>query len=102
MTVYVTEHAGVANLYRQPVTHAPLAAYSLSSVTSTGGASTAPFPQAGTQFVRVTADAGSLLCLISTSTATAPTSTNSYRISGNAGPELFAVSTLNRIIAAST
>lgn len=95
MTVYVTEHSG-ANNYRQPVNQQPLAAYSLSS------ASTAPFPSSGAKYVRVTADAGSLLNLNSTSTGVTLTSTNSFRISANAVGELFSVSTSFRIQAAST
>ncbi len=95
MAVYVTEHPSDANP-RQPATKGAIAAYSLSS------ASTAPFPQGGAKYIRVSADAGSFLCLNSTSTATTPTSTNSFRIAANAAAELFSVSTSFRIIGIST
>lgn len=94
--LYVSEHPSDANP-RQPG-KAALVSYSL----STGGPSTAPFPQAGTKYIRVTADSGLYLCLNSTSTGTTPTATNSFRISPNAVGELFAVSTGFRINTAST
>lgn len=97
MTLYVTEHYGVGNLYRQPANKNDiLAAYSLSS------ASVAPNPQAGTQYIRVTADAGMYLCLDLSSSGTTLTSTNSFRIAPNCAGELFAVSTANKIQAQST
>ena len=96
MTLYITEHAGIANRREVIVTPAPLAAYALSS------ASTAPFPSAGAQFIRVTADAGMYLSLGSTSSTIALTSTNAFRIPPNAPPELFSVSTALRVIAQST
>ncbi len=98
MTLYVTEHFGSQN-YRQPINQAPRAAYSVSS-TTTG--TPGPFPQAGTKYIRVSADVGTFLNLNQTSTATALTSTNSFRIAPNAAPELFSVSTAFRIQAAST
>lgn len=96
MTLYVTEHAGIANRREVIVTPTPIAAYSLSS------ASTYPFPSAGAQFLRVSADVGMLLGLLSTSTATTLTSTNAFRVPPNAPPELFSVSTTCRVIAQST
>jgi hypothetical protein len=95
MAVYVTEHGGIGR-YRQPYTGAALASYSLSS------ASTAPFPSANATYVRVSADAASLINLISTSTGLALTSTNAFRIPANAQPEIFACSTSMRITAQST
>lgn len=97
MTVYVNEFAAVQyGRFRQTLTPTPLLSYSLSS------ASTGPFPSAGCGYIRVTADAGSLVCVSTNSTATAPTSSNSIRVPGNVGPEFIAVSTSNRILVAST
>jgi len=98
MTVYISEHAGIAN-YRQPINQGAVASYSInSSVTGTGG----PFPQSGSRYVRVSADVGSFFNNSTTSTGLALTSTNSFRISANATPELFSISTSNRIQCAST
>jgi hypothetical protein len=99
MAIWVTEYAGELNRGKMPLTpNAPLAAYSLSS------ASTAPFPTStACKMLRVSADAGSLLNLISTSTGLALTSTNAARIPANAPPEFFAMpSTSCRITAQST
>ncbi len=79
MTVYVTEHHGVANLYRQPAVKAVLAAYSISS------ASSSHVPQANTDYILVTADAPSLISVALTSAATL-TSTNALRIPANLAP----------------
>lgn len=94
MTVWVSEHPSDANP-RQPG-KAALASYTVSS------GSAGPFPQAGAKYVRVTSDAGGFLCLTSASTATTPTSTNSFRLVPNGPSELFAVSTANRVQIAST
>lgn len=97
MSIYVTEHYGVAGAFREPYTKtAPLASYTLSS------ASTAPFPSANCTYVRVSADAGSFLNLISTSTGIGLGSSNSFRIPANVNPECFAVSTLARLQCQST
>jgi hypothetical protein len=108
MTVYITEHVG-ARPDIQTARQAAVAAYSMGSSTTAGsGVSTGGvFPQTGTKYIRVTADGsgasgGMLLCLNSTSTSLALTSTNSYRISANGPGELFSVSTAFRIQAAST
>lgn len=96
MPVYITEHFGQNN-YRQPIVQSPVASYSLS--TTTGSV----FPQAGTKFVRVTADSGSLLGIgPSASSTTSLTSTNAFRISANAVGEYFAVSTTYKLVASST
>lgn len=95
MTMYVTEH-GVNSIYRQPLLSPPLAAYSLTS------ASTAGFPSAGAKYIRVSADAGMYLNVISTSTGVSLTSTNAIRIAANSAPELISVSTNYRVQAAST
>jgi len=96
MAVWVTEY-GQATLYRTPATfQSPLAAYSLSSL------STAPFPSAGCRYVRLSADAGSLVNLMSTSTGLSLTSTNAARLPANAAPEIFGVSTDRRITVQST
>lgn len=93
MTVYVTEHAGYP--HKQALGH-PLTAYALTS------ASTAPFPAAGTKFIRVSADGGSYLKVDSTSSTAALTSTNAFRIPANVAPELIGVTTTAKIQAAST
>jgi hypothetical protein len=95
MTLYVSEHHGVGNLYRQPAIAAPLASYALSS------ASTGPFPSAGCDYVRVSADLGCYFCFNSTSTGVIPTATNSVRIAAF-DTEIIAVSTLYRLQMAST
>jgi len=100
MTIYVSEHASDANPRQQG--KAAIASYSLSSVTSTGGVSTGPFPQAGTKYIRVTADTGMYLSLNSTVSGATLSATNSFRIAPNAAGELFAVSTAFRVQAAST
>jgi len=98
MAVFVTEHPSDAN-YRQPATKAPIAAYIInSSVSSSPG----PFPQAGTKYIRVSADVASFLNNSTTSTTFTLTSTNSYRIPANVQPELISVSTSFRIQSAST
>jgi hypothetical protein len=100
MTLYVSEYTNsVAGRYRQPSTpQSPVKSYALSTGgTSTGGVT----PQAGTQFIRVSADVGMLLSLNLASTV-APTSTNAVRIPPNAAPEIFAVSTGFLIQTAST
>ncbi len=94
MTVYVSEHVSDANP-RQPG-KAAVVSYSLSS------GSTAPFPGAGTKYIRVNSDVGAFICLNSTSTATTPTSTNSFHLPAMGIGELFAVSTSFRISVAST
>jgi hypothetical protein len=98
MSLFVTEHPSDPS-YRQPATKALLTAYVLhSSVQDVG-----PLPQAGTRYIRVSADSGMLLCLSTSSTGLTLTSTNSYRIPANAAPEKFAItSTTFRIQAAST
>lgn len=97
MTVYVNEYTGVYGpLQGGFIRQSPIASYGLTSL------STAPFPSAGVRYIRVSADAGSLLCVISTSTATTLTSTNSVRLPANGPPELFAVSTTARIAVASS
>ena len=96
MTLYVTEHAGAAGTFRQPLTANPIASYSLTS------ASTAPFPSAGASFIRVNADSGMLLNLNSNSTGLSLTSTNAFRVPGGTGSEFFACSTSRRITAQST
>lgn len=98
MSIYVTEHTGINN-YRQPINQQISAAYNINSTVS---ASPGPFPQAGTRYIRVSADVGTFLNLNSASTGITLTSTNSYRIPANAAPELFSVSTAFRIQAAST
>jgi hypothetical protein len=86
MAVYVTEHYGLVMQERQSV-GIPLAAYSLTS------GSTPVLPSTLTNFIRVSADAASLISFMSSST-TAPTlsSTNAYRIPANAPPERFQLS----------
>lgn len=99
MAIYITEHYGEQLRGKLGLTpSAPLAAYSLSS------ASTAPFPTStACRMLRVSADAASLLNLISTSTGLSLTSTNAYRIPANGTPEWFFMpSTTCRITAQST
>lgn len=98
MAIYVNELGGSLPALRSNLVRgqSPVASYSLSS------ASTAPFPSAGVSAILVSADAASLLNLISTSTGLALTSTNAYRIPANAAPALFQVSTLARITVQST
>lgn len=93
MTVYVTEHAGIGP-YRQPYTQTALASYSLTS------ASTLGLLSASAKYVRVSADAASLISFVASTTAAALTSTNAFRIPANT-IELFGVAGL-RIMAAST
>lgn len=95
MAVSITEYGGAVP-YRNPARGFPIASYSISSL------STGNFPSAGAGYIRAIADAGSLLTVLSTSTATTLTSTNATRIAANAPPELFAVSTAFRIMCAST
>ncbi len=101
MTLYITEHGQVQRLAGMgaPVTLpilSTLAAYSLSSL------STAPFPQAGAQYIRVTADAGMFMNLNNATTGVALGSSNAFRIPAGVAPELFAVSTAMRINSQST
>jgi hypothetical protein len=96
MTLYVVEQYGAANYYRQPLVRSPIASYALSS------ASTAPFPQTGTSFILVSADAGMYLSVNSTSTGVTLTSTNSIRIPANVAPIRVACSSAFRIQAMST
>lgn len=87
MTLYVTEYPNVARLLRGGIVlpSLPLAAYALSSL------STSPALNALTDFIRVTADAG-MLCAISSSSAQGGlTSTNATRLPPNAPAELWAV-----------
>lgn len=95
MAVFITEHTG-RNNYRQTINQSPLVSYLLSS------ASGSVFPQAGTGYIRVVADAGSFLAIGNTSSTTTLTSTNAFRISANQLGEEFAVSTASRIVAQST
>jgi hypothetical protein len=96
MSVYVSEHAAVqAGRFRQTLIGPPLATYSLSS------ASTAATPQAGAQFVMVSADAGSLFNYMSQSSGLTLSSTNAVRIPTGVVLQ-FAISTSNRLQAAST
>ncbi len=95
MAVFVTEHQG-GNNYRQPINQMPLVSYFLSSTTNPAT------PQSGTKYIRVSADAASFLALGLTSSTTALTSTNSFRVPANAPPELFSVSTSFKIQATST
>ena len=96
MTVYVNEFQGVAGLFREPAIKSPLASYSISS------ASTANFPGAGVSYVTLSADAGSLVNLWSSSSGLTLTSSNAMRLAGALPPIPFAVSTLYRIQAAGT
>jgi hypothetical protein len=98
MGIYVTEHPSDPN-YRQPATKALTIGYYLTSTVQAVG----PLPQAGTKFIRVSADAGMLLNLSTTSTGLTLTSTNSFRVPVNVSPEIFAiVSTTFRVQSAST
>jgi hypothetical protein len=101
VTAYVTEHSG-AGWWRQVVNQAPLAAYTLSSLTSTGGTSSGAVLQSGTRYVRVTCDAGMYINNSTTSGALTLTATNSLRVPPNQKGEWFSVSTANRLQAQST
>src|SRR5207253_5625240 len=78
MTVYITEHSGQVSQERQAV-GPPLASYSLSSV------STPVLPNAKTNFIRVSADAASLVSFFSSSTTVTGqlTSTLGLRVPAN-------------------
>lgn len=98
MSIYITEHANVQRLRAfggLSVNLPPLRSYSLSSAGSTN-------PSVGAAFIRVSADAPSLLGILAQSSLPL-TSTNSFRIPANAPPELFAInSTAQFLLAAST
>jgi len=96
MTLYVSEHFGAGDLYRQGMVRPAIARYSLSS------ASTGPFPQAGTTHIMVSADIGMLFSINSTSTGIVLTSTNAIRIPPGLPPIVVAVCQGFRIQAAST
>jgi hypothetical protein len=93
MAVFISEHPSDAS-HRQPATKAATAFYELSSAS-------AATLQGGTKFVRAVADAGSFLNNSTTSGTLTLTSTNSWRLPANV-PEIFAVSTGNKLQAAST
>lgn len=94
MSIFVTEHAGVGRLNGSGVTPAPLASYAMTSAA-------AITPSTNTQFVRVSADGGSWLGILASTTA-ALSSTNAFRIPANVQPELFAVPAGFKLMAAST
>ncbi len=97
MGLYVTEHIG-SQTYRQPINQANArASYYLSTATTA-----AQSLQAGTKYVRITADSGSYFNNSTTSGSLALTSTNSFRIAANTDGELFSVSTANKVQTAST
>lgn len=88
MAVYVSEHARPSGMYREAQLGPPLVSYSLSS------GSTPALPNTNSDFIRVSADAASLISFNSTSTtASALTSTNALRIAANVQPEVFALPT---------
>ncbi len=100
MAVYITEHSGQVAQERQAV-GPPLASYSLSSV------STPVLPNARANFIRVTADAASLVSFFSSSTTVTGqlTSTTGIRVAANVVPERFQLvsnSTIIRIAASGT
>ena len=93
MSLFITEHAGIARL-KSGVTPSPLSGYAMTSAA-------AVTPAAAAEFIRVTADAGSWLGIVASTTA-ALSSTNAYRIPPNAPPELFGIRTGYKLMAAST
>ena len=95
MTLYITEHHGVANFYRQRAVPAIIRSYSISS------ASSSHTPSSLADYILVTADAPSLLSIGLTSAATL-TSTNAMRIPANVAPIAIAVSSTASLVAAST
>lgn len=96
MGVYVCEYTGQhPNL--QNANQVPIASYYISTT-----APTAPTPQAGTKYIRVSADSGMLISNILASSTITQTSTNSWRIPANVTPELLPISTSFKILAAST
>lgn len=96
MTLFITEHVAP----RPGVLGAPLVMPAARGYGLTSAASTTP--GAGTNFIRVSADAGSFLGIMA-STTTPLSATNAFRIPANAPPELFYVpSTASFIMGAST
>ncbi len=88
MTLYVSEHADAGRALRAGtmVLPTPIVSYSASSL------STCPGINANTGFLRLTADAGVLVAISSSSNPAPPlTSTNAMRIAPNAPPEYLAV-----------
>lgn len=93
MSLFITEHQGWP-MRQQVAINRPLAFYSLTSAA-------AAVPTSGCNYILVTADAGSYLGLYSSTTA-ALTSTNAFRVPANVAPQIYAVSTLFKIVAAGT
>ena len=95
MTLFVSEYRGNAPYRQDPKVGTPCAMYNLSSAAAVS-------LQAGTKYIRVSADVGTLLNNSTTSGTLTLTSTNSIRVSPNVPGELFAVSTNFKLQAAST
>lgn len=100
MTLFVTEHTAWTPYRQLPLNQAPLVAYALS--TTLAGSTVSATLQAGTKYVRVTADQGMYLNNSTTSGTLSLTSTNSFRVAPNGPGEFFSVSTSFRLQAAST
>lgn len=100
MTVFVSEHPAWTPYRQLPLNGQTPTYYALS--TTLAGSTVSSVLQAGTKYVRVTADQGMYLNNSTTSGALSLTSTNSFRISPNASGEWFSVSTAFRLQAAST